>query len=92
VTIDCDGLDPSVAPGVTYPEPDGVTYGEAAVFVRGLARAQRLAGVEFTEFVPPLDVRSLTALAIGRLLMNVVSLTKPVAGGPEADEPSAARR
>lgn len=78
VTIDCDGLDPSVAPGVTYPEPDGVTYGEAAVFVRGLAREQRLVGVEFTEFVPALDVRSLTALAIGRLLTNVVSLTQPL--------------
>jgi agmatinase len=80
VTIDCDGLDPSVAPGVTYPEPGGVTYGEAAVFIRGLARAQRLVGVEFTEFVPALDVRSLTALAVGRLLMNVVSLTRPTRG------------
>jgi agmatinase len=75
VTIDCDGLDPSVAPGVAWPEPDGLSYRDVATFVRGLAREGRLAGIEFTEFVPALDVRSLTALAISRLLMNVVSLT-----------------
>ena len=75
VTVDCDALDPSVAPGVTFPEPDGLTYAEAAVFVRELARAGRLAGIEFTEYVPALDVRSLTALAISRLIMNVITLT-----------------
>jgi len=75
VTIDCDGLDPSVAPGVDWPEPDGVTYGEAATFVRGLAKQGRLAAIEFTEYVPRHDVRSLTGLAIGRLLMNVISLS-----------------
>ncbi|MFF1946035.1 arginase family protein [Rhodococcus qingshengii] len=75
VTIDCDGLDPSVAPGVEWPEPDGVTYGEAATFVRGLAKEGRLAAIAFTEFAPEHDVRSLTALAICRLLMNVITLT-----------------
>jgi agmatinase len=75
VTIDCDGLDPAVAPGVDWPEPDGVTYGEAATFVRGLARQGRLAAIEFTEYVPRHDVRSLTGLAISRLLMNVISLS-----------------
>ncbi len=75
VTIDCDGLDPSVAPGVDWPEPDGVTYGEAATFVRGLAKQGRIAAIEFTEYVPRHDVRSLTGLAIGRLLMNVISLS-----------------
>ncbi len=74
VTIDCDGLDPSVAPGVEWPEPDGVTYGEAAILVRGLARAGRIAAIEFTEYAPRHDIRSLTALAICRLLMNVISL------------------
>lgn len=77
VTIDCDGLDPSVAPGVEWPEPDGVTYGEAATLVRGLAQAGRIAAIEFTEFAPAHDVRSLTALAICRLLMNVITLTPP---------------
>jgi arginase family enzyme len=59
---------------VEWPEPDGVTYGEAAILVRGLARAGRIAAIEFTEYAPRHDVRSLTALAICRLLMNVISL------------------
>jgi agmatinase len=75
VTIDCDGLDPAVAPGVDWPEPDGITYGEAATFVRGLAKQGRIAAIEFTEYVPHLDVRFLTGLAVGRLLMNVISLS-----------------
>jgi agmatinase len=75
VTIDCDGLDPSVAPGVEWPEPDGVTYGEVATLVHGLAAQGRIAAIVFTEFSPRHDVRSLTALAVCRLLMNVVSLS-----------------
>lgn len=85
ITIDCDALDPSVAPGVSYPEPDGLTYAEVAVFVRSLARSGRLAGIEFTEYVPALDVRSLTALAIARLLMNVITLT-PLRAGRRRDQ------
>lgn len=82
VTIDCDGLDPSVAPGVEWPEPDGVTYGEAATLVRGLARSGRIAAIAFTEYAPVHDVRNLTALAIGRLLMNVITLTPAGASPP----------
>lgn len=75
VTIDCDGLDPSIAPAVGYPEPDGLTFREAAGLVRGLARQGRVAAIELTEYRPALDVRQLTALTILRLLTSVISLT-----------------
>jgi agmatinase len=70
VTIDCDGLDPSIAPGVAYPEPDGITFHEASTLVRGVARTGRVSGLLITEHVPSLDLRELTALTIVRLLMN----------------------
>lgn len=75
VTVDCDGLDPAIAPGVGFPEPDGVTFREAATIVRALAGAGRIAAIAFTEFRPAYDVRQLTALTIVRLFSSVISLT-----------------
>jgi agmatinase len=82
VTIDCDGLDPSIAPGVGYPEPDGLTFHEAATFVRALARDGRIAAIELTEYRPALDLRQLTALTILRLLTSVISLAPSRDGRP----------
>jgi agmatinase len=70
VTIDCDGLDASIAPGVGYPEPDGLTFHEVASLVRGVAASKPVCGLLLTEFVPALDLRDLTALTIVRILMN----------------------
>lgn len=86
VTIDCDGLDPSIAPGVGYPEPDGITFHEVSTLVRGLARADRIAAIELTEYRPALDIRQLTALTIIRLLSNVISLApKPSTRAPAGE-------
>jgi agmatinase len=49
ITVDCDGLDPTIAPGVGWPEPGGVTFLQVATLVRGLARQNRVAGMIFTE-------------------------------------------
>jgi agmatinase len=70
VTIDCDSIDPSVTPGVAYPEPDGISFHEAATLVRGVAGTGRACGLLITEYVPSLDLRDLTALTLVRLLMN----------------------
>jgi agmatinase len=69
VTIDVDGLDPSIAPGTGFPVPDGVTYREAAGLVRGVAGRGLLAGMDVTEIHPGIDLRGLTALTVLRLLV-----------------------
>lgn len=74
ITIDCDGLDPTIAPGVGWPEPGGLTYVQIATLVRGLARQGVVAAVVFTEFQPHLDVRGATAKTIARLFLNVMGL------------------
>lgn len=76
ITIDCDGLDPSVAPGVGWPEPGGLSYFDIAILVRGLARQGLVAAVVFTEFQPRKDVRGATAKVIARLFMNVMGLQR----------------
>ncbi len=76
VTIDCDGLDPSIAPGVGWPEPGGLTYPQIRTLVAGLARAQRVAGCVVTEFQPARDIAGMTALTITRLFMNIIGLQR----------------
>ncbi len=79
-SIDVDGLDPSVAPGTGYPLPGGLTFGQAASLVRGIAGSGSLAGIDFTEFYPSKDVRGLTALTVVRLLMNAIGMSVRGAG------------
>jgi len=72
ITIDGDGLDPSIAPGVYYPSPGGVDYFEMTDLVKGIARRGAIAGIDFCEIVPALDVRDLTSIFAARLILNFI--------------------
>jgi agmatinase len=76
VTIDCDGLDPTIAPAVGWPEPGGLSFPEIATLVRGLASRNLVAGLVMTEFQPAKDVQGVTALTIVRLMINVMGLQR----------------
>jgi agmatinase len=71
VSFDCDGLDPSVAPGVSAPAPGGLSHGEASELLAGIGR--RLAGAAFTEYVPALDVNGISGLALARLAIVLMA-------------------
>ena len=43
VTLDCDGLDPTIMPGVIAPAPGGLTYWQAIGIFRGVAAKARIA-------------------------------------------------
>jgi agmatinase len=66
LSLDLDGLDPSVAPGVSAHAAGGLTYPQAASLVGGIGH--RLVGMVVTEYVPDLDVNDLTALVACRLV------------------------
>jgi agmatinase len=72
ITIDADGLDPSIAPGVYYPSPGGVDYFQMTDLVKGIAGRGSIAGIDFCELVPALDVRDLTSIFASRLLLNFI--------------------
>jgi len=74
ITIDCDGLDPTIAPGVGWPEPGGLTYPQIATLVRTLARRGQVAAIVVTEFQPARDIADTTARTIVRLLLQVIGL------------------
>ncbi len=72
ITLDCDGLDPSVMPGVAARTPGGLTYTQAIDLIAGVGARARIAGFDLVEFHPPSDIDGLTALTAARLLVNVV--------------------
>lgn len=72
ITIDLDGLDPSVAPGVTGPSPGGLAYDEVAGLLAGLAGQGQIAGLDVVEYAPERDVNGHTALVATRLILTLV--------------------
>jgi agmatinase len=74
ITIDADGLDPSIAPGCGYPTPGGVEYYQLFNLMRGLARKGKMVGMDFVEIVPENDVVNLTSLFAARQILNFIGI------------------
>ena len=72
VTLDCDGLDPGIMPGVAARTPGGLTYTQVIDLIAGVNRRARIVGFDLVELYPPADVDGLSALTAARLLINVV--------------------
>lgn len=67
VTVDCDGLDPSVMPGVAAPSPGGLTYWQMIDLFAVLGARCSLVGFDIVELAPPRDVNGLSALTAARI-------------------------
>lgn len=69
VTIDLDGLDPSVAPGVSHHEPGGLTVREVLDVLDALPAT--IVGADIVEYNPGRDVVDMTAMVGAKLLKEV---------------------
>ena len=67
VTLDCDGMDPSILPAVLAPAPGGLLYWQVLELLRGLAAKCRIVGFDLVEFMPSRDTTGLAALTAARL-------------------------
>ncbi|HLI12041.1 MAG TPA: agmatinase [Alphaproteobacteria bacterium] len=74
VTVDCDGLDPSIMPAVIGPAPGGLLYWQAVEILRGVAKKARIAAFDIVEFMPANDVQQRGALTAARLVANAIGL------------------
>ncbi|WP_448952444.1 agmatinase [Labrys neptuniae] len=72
ITLDCDGLDPSIMPGVAARTPGGLNYTQVIELIAGVGERARIAGVDLVELYPPADIDGLSALTAFRLLVNVI--------------------
>ncbi|MDI3298091.1 MAG: arginase family protein [Bacillota bacterium] len=79
VTFDIDALDPSIAPGCSSPEPDGLTLAETRALLRGLRGRNPVVGCDLTEVNPYFDPAGVTALTA--TLVAIEMLAAAVEGG-----------
>ena len=63
MTIDIDVIDPSIAPGASPPEFEGMTYAEMKDLLKGIAHRNKVVGFDLVEVNPSLDPTRLTQSA-----------------------------
>lgn len=71
LSIDLDGIDPSAAPGVSHPEPGGLTVREVLDLIRGLDGP--IVGADIVELNPQRDINDLTAGVAAKLVKEVAA-------------------
>jgi agmatinase len=72
LTIDADGVDPTLMPGVLAPTPGGLDWLQLRQLVHGLVEKGRVVGMDLVEIAPDFDVRNLTLIYAERLLCNFI--------------------
>jgi len=76
LTVDIDGLDPSIAPGTGTPEPDGLTWRQAADLVRRVCRERRVLAADIVE-VRPIPPHHVTEFVAAKLAYKIIACAQP---------------
>jgi agmatinase len=72
ISFDVDVLDPAFAPGVSHPEPGGMSTRDAIRIIQSV-QAPVFAGADLVELNPSLDVRGITAMACAKILKEIMA-------------------
>lgn len=75
LTIDADGLDPTIMPGVISPTPGGLNWLQARALVHGLIKKGRVVGMDLVEIAPGKDIGQTTMAHAERLICNFIGAT-----------------
>ena len=71
LTIDADGLDPSVMPAVAAPAAGG-SFHQVRRLIHGLVQKGRLLGMDIVEITPRRDLNGISSLTAGQLILNFI--------------------
>ena len=72
ISIDLDGIDPSEAPGVSHPEPGGLTTREVLAVLR--RQTAQIVGADVVEYNPRFDQHERTAILAAKLIRELAAL------------------
>ncbi|MDY0393691.1 agmatinase [Virgibacillus halophilus] len=75
VTIDIDGVDPSIAPGTGTPSPGGFLYDEVNELLEGIAARGEVVAFDIVEVAPPYDPTGITGQTAARISLDLLSYT-----------------
>lgn len=74
ISIDMDVLDPSIAPGVTTPEPIGWKYEELYETIKRFSEFRKIVGIDVTEICPHYDPTGITTLIGAKVVRELMFL------------------
>jgi len=84
LTIDADGLDPTIMPAVMAQTPGGLDWMQTRSLIHGLVEKGRVLGMDLVEIAPSYDVGNITMVHAERLICNFIgaSIRAGNFGGP----------
>ena len=74
VSVDIDVIDPAFAPGVTYPEVEGLTVKEFFYLLRRIFHLPKIRGLDVVEVVPEKDRDGLTVKTAAKVLFEFLGM------------------
>ena len=72
LTIDADGIDPTIMPAVMAQTPGGLDWMQVRQLVHGLISKGRVLGMDLVEIAPSYDVGNITMVHAERLICNFI--------------------
>ncbi len=73
LSLDLDALDPSQCPGVTNPEPGGMSYGDVIEVFRKLRGKFSVVAMDMVELAPPYDPSFISAVCAAKLAIEGIT-------------------
>lgn len=73
ITIDIDGIDPSIAPGTGTPSPGGLLYDEVNELLKAVAKHNEVVGFDLVEVAPTYDPTGMTGQTAARIMLDLLS-------------------
>ena len=75
LTIDADGIDPTIMPAVMSQTPGGLDWMQTRRLIHGLVNKGRVVGMDLVEIAPMHDVGTTTMVHAERLICNFIGAT-----------------
>ena len=72
LSIDADGVDPTVMPAVNAPAPGGLLYHHVRALIHGVVKKGRVLGMDIVEITPARDLNEITSIVAGRFIQNLI--------------------
>ncbi len=72
LTIDADGIDPTIMPAVMAQTPGGLDWVQTRKLIHGLVKKGRVVGMDLVEIAPKHDVGNITMILAERLICNFI--------------------
>ncbi len=73
ISVDIDVLDPSIAPGVEYPEPCGLSMQHVISILSDIIRKKNVVAADVVEVNPRKDTTGTTSICAARIVMEILA-------------------